>query len=265
MAEMDEQPQSNVPPRISEVQKPSARPNHWRRWAIGVVTISLVAVLAVLLFITKGPNSTPEHSIEQLKLAAQRHDREGVSQYVEAEAYAESARKEMKRCLHKEMAKGGDHGFFSTLLDSGLNYLGDGMIDAMVTPDSIVSTFCGETTSEVAKENLSNYTDQKINGVTSQGDLKTQAGGILAKCLVRGLISYAIDNAAPTNEVVSANRYDVTKVYERPTRYLIKATSRDVTQPSFGYVFRRYSYSTWKLSELRIYENKVARTEQASR
>ncbi len=262
---MNEQPHSNVPPRISEVQKPSARPKRWRRWAIGVVTVSLVSVLAVVLFATRGPNSTPEHSIEQLKLAAQRQDREGVSQYVDAEAFAKSVRAAMKSCWHKENAKDGDNGFFSTMLRGGFDYLGDGAVDVMFTPESVISMFCGQTTREVAKENLSSYADQKIDVVANQGDLKTQAGGILAKCLVRGLITYAIDKAAPTNEVVSAGKYDVTRVYESPTRYLIKATSRDATEPSFGCVFKRYSYSMWKLSELRIFENNPARTEQASR
>lgn len=262
---MSEQPQLNVPPKISEVQQPPLRPKHWRRWAIGVVTVSLVFVLAVVLFVTKGPNSTPEHSIKQLILAAERQDREGVSQYVDAEAYAKSARAAMKSSLHKETAKDGDNGFFSTLFKATLDHGVDWVVDRWVTPESVISVFCGQTTSEVEKESVSSYTDKKIDEVANQGDLKTQAGGILAKCLVRGLISYAVDKAAPTNQVVSADKYDVTGIYESPTRYLIKVTSRDAIEPSFGYVFRRYSYSTWKLSELRIFENNAARTEQASR
>jgi hypothetical protein len=262
---MSGQLQLNVPPKIGEVQQSPLRPKQWRRWAVGVVSVSLVFVLAVVLFVTKGPNSTPEHSMKQLVLAAHRQDREGVSQYVDAEAFAKSVRAALKSYVHNGVAKDGDNGFSSTLLVAAVDYLGDGMVDVMVTPESVISMFCGQTTSEVAKENFSSYTDKKIDAVANQGDLETQAGGILAKCVVRGLISYAVDKAAPTNEVVSADKYDVTRIYESPTRYLIKMTSRDATEPSFGYVFRRYSYSTWKLSEFRIFENNAARTEQVSR
>ena len=248
-----------------DVPQHSSRPKHWGQWAIVAVTVSLIFALAVVLFITRGPHSTPEYSLKQLKLAAQRQDREGVSQYVDPEAFAKSARAAIKSSLHTENAKDSDGRFFSTVLGAGLDYLGDGAVDIMITPESVISMLCGQSGSEVAKENLSSFADQKIDGFTTQGDLKTQAGGVLAKCFVRGLVSYATAKAAPTNEVVLTDQYDVKGVYESPTRFLIRFTSRDPSEPSFGWVFKRYSYSTWKLCELRMFENNTARTEQASR
>jgi hypothetical protein len=262
---MSEQLQPNIPPVISEVRQPAVKPKPRRRLGIGVAVASLAFALAVALFVGTGPSSTAEHSVKQLILAAQRQDRQGVSQYVDAEAYAKSARVAIKSALHKETAKNSDGGIFDTLLGAGVNYITDGMVDVMITPESVVSTLAGQSGSDVMKENFSSAADQKIDSFTSQGDWKTQAGGIVAKCLANGLISYAVDKATPTNEVASAGKNHVTAVYESSDRFLIRATCRDATQPSFGYVFRRYSYSTWKLSELCIYENKVARTEQASR
>ena len=280
----------NVPPKIAQIRQPEparSTPIPTSKWVHAMperkssttprrlTRRSWMAGFAILLVLGTGAftacyMSSPGRSIRALAAAAGRHDREGVSDYLDAPAFAESLRKVALESVRRKIVKNKPEDF----LDSGLNALADEvanhLVDFKYTSNSVISMVCGEEPTEAMKSGMANYGDGIMDALTKDGSVRAKLYGAAGKGLIRWVTGSLIDNAtknATTNMMVmNPHDYKVTTQYESFGRFLITITPQNVGRQSFGLSFKRDGIIRWKLSEIRVFpaekkENQIASTQ----
>ena len=119
----------------------------------------------------------PKRSIRALALAAQRHDRDTVEEYVDAPALADSLKQIALESYQRSMATNRTDSFMDRLFDPLVDRFADGLADAVYTPDTVITILCGESPVDAMRRDAVNYTDGTVDTFTKYGGPKTRAYG----------------------------------------------------------------------------------------
>ena len=228
-------------------------PKHKKRVAL-IAGISFLVLLGAGVFVNN-QFCSPQRSILILTSAMNRRDRDTVKEYVDAPELAESIRQNSIEEISRQWAQTNTN---ST--DRVLNPLADafvrGIVNATITPDSVISMLCGENVGDAMKEGIGNSSDETVDALTQNGTPKTKIYGVVGKVLIRWAAGLAIDEATRENEAkqegINLNDYTVSAQYETLNRYIIIITPHNSDDPAIVKVFKRHGLATWKFSEVRI-------------
>ena len=247
------------PPRLSDAtpRRNDSRPAMTSRQKTRMVLITALCLLilgAVAIYANRTFGS-PRNSIRALALAIGRRDRDTVVEYVDAPALAESFRRCGLESFRREVAKQNSNDFVDRLLNPLGEQLATGLVEAIFTPDSVISMMLGESPRDAMKRGVAGYTDQTVDGFTKDGSPKAQAYGAVAKVLIRWAAGYVIDetkSAEQQSGEFNPNDYNVSAEFESVSRYLITVTRRNSDEPALGFVFKRHGLFSWKFTEVRL-------------
>lgn len=204
----------------------------------------------------------PKRCMHALASAMDRRDRQTVEKYVDAPALAESYRRDVVELYKRQEATNNASTFADRLLDPLGDNMANWVVNATITPDSVISMMCGEDPNDAMKRGIEDRSGSTVDSITSNAGPETKVYGLLGKVLIDWAVGYAIDESAQNAKINQAEMnpddYIATTQYESLNRILIIVTHRNSDDPSLGFVLERHGLVTWKFAGVRLISSKKA-------
>jgi hypothetical protein len=227
--------QYGVPPPLPKVvpaKMPVPRGHHVNRLAtVGAAVIMLLTYCAL---------PGPGQSVRNLTSAMERHDRETVAQYLDAEQLAVSL-----NTLITEM-----NGQQKDIIDQ----LAGRFVNQVITPELVVSVMSGQTLEEAFTESVGRTTDKVVDGGISLVPSATPVHGNIAKLFLCVAGEHLIKETVAEADRVKVKPEDLvySRKFESTGRFIIIRSDKSGKIPTIASVFKRHGLSTWKFAEVRL-------------
>ncbi len=256
---------AGVPPLLP----PEQRVNFRRAGSKGGMWIVCAAAVVAVCGLLLGAGAigfiyylqSPERSMKELAAAMQRHERETVEKYVDAEALAESARGTAHDLIEQKMQRDDEHGNpFIMLLRPVAQRGMEDFVDELLTPVHLIRLLSGDRPEEVMKDSMHGFLRSDVNPwidlFGNGGDEGTKRKAEMGKGLLPLLGDLLIDDAVQKAKRETPGKPSqlqvVSREYEGRDRYVVTMRDSDQADLTVSLVFIRHGLTVWRFSGISV-------------